>query len=230
MNHPLLHVANILYIISYSVRDILWLRLITILALLCLSYCYVHSSMYPPLYWQMAFIAINVVQVIRLIYERRPVHLTAVERRMHESALKSLTPRQVRRLMTSATWLEAVPGDTIIPEGVDNTRLLLITDGAARVAVKGKQVATITGGQFMGEMSFLTGRRTSASVTAREPVKYLAWSDEALREIGDKDIGLGTALQSALGADLVWKLLDQRSRRVRGRALDSLGTVTLPAQ
>lgn len=228
MNHPLLHVANMLYTISYSVRDILWLRMLSVLAMGCLSFCYLQSSMYAPLYWQAAFIAINVVQIIRLVRERRPVNLTTVERRMHESALKTLTPQQVRRLMSKATWLEASAGDTIVPEGVDNTTLLLLTKGTARVTVKGKQVATITGGQFTGEMSFLTGRKTSASVTAREPVSYVAWTEDTLREASYKDVGLGTALQSALGADLVWKLLDQRSRRVRGTSLDSLGTVTLP--
>ena len=33
---PWIHVANVLYLASYSVRDILWLRILTVVAALCL--------------------------------------------------------------------------------------------------------------------------------------------------------------------------------------------------
>ena len=230
--HSLLHVANILYVVSYSVRDILWLRMISVVAmgLLCGVYGYRGAEGdTEAIYWQLAFIAINIVQIVRLVKERQPVNLTSVERRMHETALKSLSPQQVRRLMSKADWREVADGETIIDEGVQNQNLLLMTDGKARVTVSGKQVASLMGGQFVGEMSFLTGSKTSAKVAARGPVKFVAWTEEMLRETSEKDGGLGTALQAALGADLVWKLLDQRSRQVRGTALDSMGTVTLPA-
>ena len=230
--HYVMHVANVLYILSYSVRDILWLRVLSVAGMLFLGTVYWFRRAEgdtEAFVWNVMFLAINVVQIVILIRERRPVVLTAVERRMHDTALKTLSPQQVRRLMSKATWMEADHGDTIIPEGVENDTLLLLTDGSARVTVDGKQVATLIGGQFTGEMSFLTGNKTSARVTAREPVTYAAWSEEVLREAADKDSGLGAALQSALGSDLVWKLLDQRSRQVRGLSLDSLGTVTLPA-
>ncbi|MEM8677893.1 MAG: cyclic nucleotide-binding domain-containing protein [Planctomycetota bacterium] len=230
--HTLLHIANILYVASYSVRDILWLRAISVVAMMMLCGVYAcrgAAGDSEALYWQGAFIVINIVQIVRLLRERRPVNLTSVEKRMHETALKSLSPQQVRRLMSKADWKEVADGQTIIDEGVQNQNLLLLTDGKARVTVAGRQVAALMGGQFVGEMSFLTGSKTSAKVCARGTVKLVTWTEDMLRETSEKDGGLGAALQAALGADLVWKLLDQRSRQVRGTALDSMGTVTLPA-
>ena len=73
-----IHTANVLYLLSYLVRDILWLRVLTVVAGVVLMPYYLAQS--PPLLaavaWNVLFTGINAVQIARLLYERRPVVLT----------------------------------------------------------------------------------------------------------------------------------------------------------
>jgi hypothetical protein len=75
--------ANVLYLASYSVRDILWLRVLTVTAALLLIpyYAFQPIPLTVAIAWNVLFIAINTYWIIRLIIERRPVHLTPDEAR-----------------------------------------------------------------------------------------------------------------------------------------------------
>ena len=66
-------VANVLYLASYSVRDILWLRLLTVVASLLLIPYYAMQPvpLAPAIAWNVVFIAINTYWIIKLLIERR---------------------------------------------------------------------------------------------------------------------------------------------------------------
>lgn len=69
----LIYVANGLYLASYLVRDILHLRLLTITAVICLA-LYFASRPQPLMevvYWNVLFLALNVAQIVRLLWTRR---------------------------------------------------------------------------------------------------------------------------------------------------------------
>jgi len=68
----LIYTANVLYLISYLVRDILHLRMLTIVAACCLViyfYCQPEPMM-TVVGWNLFFIALNVVQLTRIGIER----------------------------------------------------------------------------------------------------------------------------------------------------------------
>lgn len=210
MDSPLLHVANILYLASYSVRDILWLRVLTVLAMLCLSWCYWACAATNALWWQMAFLAINFLQIGLLIYERRPVKLTDAQKKLHEGPLQTLTPRQVQRFTNKAQWTTVEADGQLLAENCRLENLILLLSGQAKVIADGREIARIEEGQFAGEMSFLTGGNTTAEVIADGPVEYAWWPERYVTDLMNRDAELGTALQAALGTDLVKKLLRSR--------------------
>jgi hypothetical protein len=69
----LIYVANGLYLLSYLVRDILHLRLLTITAIVCLALYF--ASRPEPLmevvYWNLLFLALNVFQIGWILRSRR---------------------------------------------------------------------------------------------------------------------------------------------------------------
>lgn len=69
----LIYVANCLYLLSYLVRDILQLRLITVTAVVCLALYF--ASRPEPLmevvYWNLVFLTLNLAQIARLLWARR---------------------------------------------------------------------------------------------------------------------------------------------------------------
>lgn len=68
-----INIANILYLFSYFVRDMFWLRVLTVIAASCLTvYFYFRPEpLMAAVYWNLFFIALNVYWVFRLLLERR---------------------------------------------------------------------------------------------------------------------------------------------------------------
>ncbi len=142
MDGPFLHLANILYLASYSVRDILWLRILTVCAMLSLGWCYLSCGATMPLYWQIVFLAINLFQIGLLVVERRPVRLSDVQKKLHAGPLRTMSPRQVQRFADKAEWCSIAPGQTLVNEDVRLQTLILVLSGEATVLAHGQDCAT----------------------------------------------------------------------------------------
>lgn len=204
----LLHVANVLYLGSYLVKDILWLRLLTVVAgvLLMLTFYFRADPLWGAIGWNALFTAINVAQIVLLVRERRPVRLTDREQRLYKLAFRSLSPREFRRLLDLATWQDAADGAELVAKGRELDRVMIITDGAVDVSVSGRPPVHLGPGRFIGEMSFLSGQAPTADVTARGPTRLVVWPAAELRAFLAGAPDLRSALQLVLGNDLVTKL------------------------
>ncbi|MCK4743390.1 MAG: cyclic nucleotide-binding domain-containing protein [Sulfuriflexus sp.] len=200
--------ANILFCAAYVVRDILWLRVLTIVA--CLStfpYFYFQPEpLYSAMFWQSAFILINVFNLTNLLLERRPVELPDDISRLHTLVFRSLTPREVLKLFSIAEWDIAKPGEFIVRKDQIANHLLLIYSGKASVESDGEQFAVTGDGQFIAEMSYMTGMRTSADVVASSEVRYVRWTRKKLDAFFEKESGIKNVLQVVLSHDLIGKL------------------------
>lgn len=77
----LVHFSNLLLLVSYSVRNILWLRWFAVAAALTNIpyFLYQPSILWPPILWAGVFTSINLYQIWRIYMERRPVVLSRDE-------------------------------------------------------------------------------------------------------------------------------------------------------
>ena len=203
-----IHVANILYLFSYLVRDILWLRMLTVVAISCLMpfFYYRPEPLMAPIYWNLAFTAINLYRIYFLLLERKPVQLKEEEQQLYRMVFRTLKPREMLKLLKFANWKTATPGERLVEQNTDLDNLMVVYSGNASVSVEGKEVAKLRGGQFIGEMSFLTGSKTSASVEAKDALRYVRWPKEQLTRFLERNPDLRAALQMIMGVDLVAKV------------------------
>ena len=83
----LIYAANILYVLSCLVRDILHLRLLTIVAACCLVayFCNQAEPVMTVVGWNLFFVTLNVVQLTRILWERYRIG-TNVRNQKAESA------------------------------------------------------------------------------------------------------------------------------------------------
>jgi hypothetical protein len=205
----LIHVANIAYVFSYLVRDILWLRVLTLLggALLLAFYVLQPMPLWAALDWNVLFLAINLWQIHVLLLERRPVRLEPRALRLYQLGFRSLTPREFSKLLGIARWEDVAAGARIVEKGQDLDRVMVVADGSARVEVGGGRAPIdLRPGQFVGEMSYLTGERPNADVVACEAVSLLSWKRDDLRAALARNADLRAAVQMCIGADLAVKL------------------------
>src|SRR5690242_13034498 len=105
----LVHFANVLLLISYSVRSMLWLRWFAVAsAVTALPYYLAQEEvLWPPVLWALVFIALNIYQIARIYAERRPVVLSADEQTLYDMGFQTLRPRQFLSFVVTGEWKDA---------------------------------------------------------------------------------------------------------------------------
>jgi hypothetical protein len=200
----LIHAANILYLFAFMVRDILWLRLLTVVASICLvPYYYVRPEpMMVPIYWNLVFTALNVYWIVRLLVERMPVKLSADEQKLCELVFRTMSPREMMTLLKLASWKNAEPGECFVERHKPLDRLMVIYSGKACAEVDGLRVTELEPGRFIGSIDYVTQETATADILAIEPTRYVSWSKSTLRDFMSKNPELHSALKSTLAIDL----------------------------
>ncbi len=204
----IIHVANILYLLSYSVKDMLWLRCLTVVAALCLLpyYYFQPVPLTAAIIWNLLFSGINLLQIVLLLRERRPVELTEDQHFLYQLVFHRISAREFLKLLEFARWEDAAIGQFLVRKGEKMDRMMVIHSGIASIRSGERTVAELGPGQFVGEMSFITGDPTSADVVAQKTLRYVSWPKDSLRCLLEERPQLKVALQDAIGADLVCKL------------------------
>jgi hypothetical protein len=206
--NPLIHVANAITLGSFLVKDILWLRVLSVIAgLLALTtLVFRPQPMWEGIGWNMVFFAINVAQIRLLVLERRPVQLRADEQRLYQRVFRALKPREFVKLLAVGRWEEHRPDETIVASGQSLDRIMVICDGKAAVRRDGRTIIELGEGRFVGEMSFLTGQAPKADVHTVTDTRLVAWPHDDLRRFLEGNVELRASIQQVIGTDLVAKL------------------------
>lgn len=92
---------------------------------------------------------------------------------------EGLTPDERDRLAALAVQQRFAAGDLMIEEGRRANRFYLIIDGAARVRIRDRMVATRHAGDWVGEAALVEDVR-HASVEAETDVRVLSWKGNEL--------------------------------------------------
>ena len=140
--HPidyLVHFSNILLLVSYSVRNILWLRWFAVGAALTNMpyFLFQPTVLWPPILWAGVFTAINLYQIWRIYMERRPVALSPDEQTLYDMGFRSLTPRDFAVELTLRAQAQDPSG--AILEGTWYG-LVPVVPGAAWATIEGRSL------------------------------------------------------------------------------------------
>jgi hypothetical protein len=131
----LIHIANVLYVVSYLVKETLWLRLLTVVAgsVLIAYYALLPVPLWAAIGWNVVFLAINLRQIQVLLLERRPVRLSPDELRLYQLAFRSLTQHEFAKLLHIARREDVAADQRFVTHGQGLNRIMVIAEGRARV-------------------------------------------------------------------------------------------------
>ncbi len=204
------HAASILTMGAYLLKDMLWLRVLTIascFAGIAFNYLVPATPLWTVIYWNVLFVIINVVQIAIIIKERTGVDFTEEEKELHETLFKNFAPFEFMKLMRIGHWRVAQEGEVLATEKHPLDAIMLIYNGAFTVDSNGKEIARLKDGNFIGEVSFITGGAASATVRALTPTRYIAWPKVAITGLLNRNPSMRVAMQSLLSTDLSKKLM-----------------------
>lgn len=203
------HLASILTLLAYLVRDILWLRVLTIAASLAgitFNYYVPATPLWAVIYWNLVFIVINAVQIAIIIKERSGVSFTEEEKELYETLFKNFAPFEFMKLLRLGRWLEAKKGQTLTIEAEPLDSVMLIYNGLVSVETGGRQIGQMKDGSLVGEVSFITEGTATATVRALERTRYLSWSKEDMRRLLGRNPSMRFAMETLFSKELSKKL------------------------
>ena len=168
---------------GYSVRDILWLRVLAVTSsLAAIPYFLLQPTpLWAAFGWSVLFTGINVFQAWRLLVERRPVKLTPEEEEVRRLVFRDLPPRKVLQLISIGSWVTAAAW-----RAIDRAR----QTGRIRVAHRSGKGAGDEGGTRSRRPGRGGNRRLRAA--PGRPPGGRGWGDggdHAHRPMGCRDAG-----------------------------------------
>jgi len=204
-----LHAANVLLLLAYSVRDILWLRLFALASsLIAMPYfLYQAKPLWEAIIWSSVFAAINAFQSWRLFVERRPVKLTPEEEDVRRLVFRELPPRKVLRILSVGAWTTVETGERLLERGKNVEAISLIVRGKVRVSREDRVLGELAAGDIVGSALHLSGAPADVDAVAVEPVRSVRWEIEALDRYLAANPETRIVLQSHIARDLAGKLL-----------------------
>ena len=195
------HLAFGLIAFSFLVKDILYLRILSILASLfsVLYNFYIPvEPMWLAINWNIIFVLVNIYHISVIIYEKRPVKMSSKEKELHETMFRGLTPVEFLKITKIAKWKKYKTPLPIITQGKPVNDLILIYNGLVDVIVNDKKVANLKDGQFVGEMSFLTEKPATATCKVEHNVECLVWNQKDFKDLLKRNPSLYFTIQSLL--------------------------------
>jgi hypothetical protein len=196
-------------VVAFLLRDILWLRVVAMVAHGLFIYVALRHPAWsdaPHLYWYVAFFGINAVQSAILFYERRLQRFSEEEERLRALAFPAVDPIALSRILRRGTWVDVAPGEVLAREGELPENVVVLAEGSADVTLRERWVARVNPGEFVGEIAFLTEQPATATVKASSAGRALVWPRPRLQRWVSRDSHMHAALYAAMGLNLAQKI------------------------
>ena len=123
-----------------------------------------------------------------------------------------LSPNELRQLATGTVGHVFAPGETLIRAGDEGSSMFVVHNGRVEVQVsdngRPRTVATLTEGNFFGEMALFTGEPRTASVVAVEETEVLEIGHAAMKHIFETNPDLAESIS--------WTIAERRANLAAG--------------
>jgi hypothetical protein len=203
-----IHVANVLLLAAYSVRDILWLRIFAVASSLAAIpyFLFQPTPLWAAFGWSVLFTAINMFQCWRIFLERRPVKLTDEEEEVRALVFAGLATGDVLRVLSIGSWATAESGQRLIQRDKPVESISLIVRGRVRVTKDKQVLGELGAGQIVGSALLLSGATAEVDAVAVEPSRTVQWNVGTLERYLNAHPETRNVLQRHLARDLAGKL------------------------
>src|SRR5437763_972072 len=161
------------------------------------------------------------VQCSIIIREHNVIPFSNEEKELDDTLFKDFAAFDCMKLMRIGNWREAKPGQVLTVEGEPLDEVMLIYDGRLGVETNGKEVAQLQDGNFIGEVSFISGGAATATVRAVDPTRYVSWSKKEIEKLLNRNPSMKFAMQAVFSTDL--------SKKLARRAPTFQGKIHLPS-
>ena len=209
------HLAFGLIAFSFLVKDIFWLRILSILASLFsvfYNYTIPTEPMWLAINWNFIFVGVNLYHIGIILYEKREVKMDEKDEELYQTLFKEMSPVEYLKISRAAKCETFKPGKRIITQGMPVPDLYLIYNGTVDITIDNEHIAQLKDGEFVGEMSFLTEKVATATCKVKYEAQCLVWKQREFKELLKRNPSLYFTIQSVLSAQVSDKLVSSTKK------------------
>ncbi|MEM8751172.1 MAG: cyclic nucleotide-binding domain-containing protein [Pseudomonadota bacterium] len=203
----LVHMASLLYVIAFLVKDQLWLRGLVLVATICyIAYYYFvpETPLWDAIWWSLVLGAANVFVTFQIVLERTTFNMPDEQKALYEK-FNTLSPGEFRRLMKCADWNSSSGTRQLTTENEPLDCLHFVISGTITVA-KDDRSFVIPPNTFIGEVAYFLKTPASATVTVGDQSRVVTWKREDLAQLERKNPGIRIGLHGLLSSDMAIKV------------------------
>ncbi|MGI9318430.1 MAG: Crp/Fnr family transcriptional regulator [bacterium] len=191
--------------IAYLMTNVFWLRILLIAGACMYIATGLLLNLNSMIGWHVAYALINLVQVVLILMGNRICVLHESILVLYGEKFSTLKPREFKKLINMND--KGIVGPcTLLGENRKNDNLFLITDGEAVIKKQGRVISRLGVGDFIGEMSVLTGKPASTDVIVEDCLEFRFWTRQDLDRLEKRNISIYNRFMMAVGRNLVEKL------------------------
>ena len=215
------HAHYALLVLSMMMRNIVWLRVIAIVAGV-VGIAYDGFVLKDPVStgWDTLFVLANVYQVLYLAWQARKVRFSDEEFAFCQNTLPLVPPTLARQFINVGQWRDLPEGTELTAQGQPVTQLTYIAAGTVDVLVHHHHIASCMDGDFIGELGILSGKPATATTVTSSPVRALIFDRDKLLQHLRNEPDLKLALQAAFKENLRNKLTLANERTLASRGVE----------
>lgn len=154
-----------------------------------------------------AFLLVNAMRFSELVKRARTGTMTSEERELFDHVMQIGDPTKQNRLRDLMTWSDVPLGEVLIMQDQVDPPLIYIASGRAAIIRDDVVVSECGAGEFVGEMSQISGNLASATVKVVQPMRMATMDRDALAQLTKSLPEIGRAVDSAFNRSLAVKVM-----------------------
>ncbi len=211
------HISYVIFAFGTGFRNIIYLRTSLIVASVLQIFYTIYSLndiFKTPIVWSVAIIVINIFQVAYILYYKKYMNLSHDERIVLNMMGGKMDILNFKKFINAGEWTTYNENEKIISENESIDKLYYLVEGEAGVRIRENQIASINKGNFLGEMSFLSGELPSATVTTITQTTILCWDKRKLKTMMDRNDDFRHEIYSIFSKDLIEKIINLNKQSI----------------
>lgn len=200
--------AGILYALGYLIINQVALRLLVLLGTgFYIWYYWVVSDipLWDAIITSTILAAANLIGLANLFFHKSQLYVPSAHRDIYNRQFSHMPPADFRTLMKCCTRTRLQTTKTVTVEGGRVDALYFVVAGEIMIEKLGERFS-MPSGLFVGEIAYLTGRRSSATTWLPEGAEVLVWDFETLRRHSDRQPRFKLAFEAMISRDLAMKV------------------------
>lgn len=121
----------------------------------------------------------------------------------HVPLFAAASKADLKKIASITDEIDIREGKNLTKEGAPGHEFFVIVEGTAEVRRKGRKVRTLGPGDFLGEISLVSRKPRTATVTATSPIRALVITEQSFRRLLEDQPTIGVKVLRSLAERVI---------------------------